>query len=68
MLDHERYMALDKDLREEDFRKGVCVRALCVLDNFLSQRKKKRDYLKQCKMATVLWALITLKIKVCVYT
>ena len=23
MLDHERYMALDKDLREEDFRKGV---------------------------------------------
>jgi len=23
MLDHERYMALDKDMREEDFRKGV---------------------------------------------
>ena len=24
MLDRERYMALDKDLREEDFRKGLC--------------------------------------------
>ena len=36
MLDHERYMALDNDLREEDFRKGkesvtvfVCL-CLCV--------------------------------------
>ena len=25
MLDHEWYMALDKDLREEDFRKGIYI-------------------------------------------
>ena len=30
MLDHERYMALDNDLREEDFRKGKESVTVCV--------------------------------------
>ena len=66
LLDRERYMALDTDLREEDFRKGVyvclfvicglCVHAYFAIDNNkdnILQRRKRRGCLSQCRMATL---------------